>query len=291
MDITSLQAFIAVARHQSFSKASESLFVTQPAISKRVAALEDELKTELFNRVSRQISLTESGKVLLPQAKAIVQQADELQRIASSLNQEVRGSLSIAIAHHIGLHRMPPILARFSEEYPDVELGLRFEDSDQAFHLVEQGDIEFAVITLPSELPKALSSQTIWQDELAIMVSAAHQLATQPVTSVSALAEHACLLPETETETYQIISRIFESQKRDLMVQMQTNNLETLKMLTAAGLGWSLLPTIMADETVTMLKIDHALQRKLGLVTHQKRSLSKPAQVFKEMLLQSGDLN
>jgi len=133
MDILALQAFIAVARHESFSKASEQLFVTQPAISKRVASLEEELGTRLFNRVARQISLTEAGKQLLPKAQDLVDQAEDMQRYASNLSSDISGNLSVAIAHHIGLHRMPPILKEFNQRYPKVDLDIRFEDSDQAF--------------------------------------------------------------------------------------------------------------------------------------------------------------
>ena len=129
MDISALQAFIAVARYRSFSMASDSLFVTQPAISKRVAALEYELGTQLFNRIARQISLTDAGKQLLPKAQEVVNQAEDLQRYASNLKHDISGDLSMAIAHHVGLHRMPPILKEFNQRHPNVKLDIRFETS------------------------------------------------------------------------------------------------------------------------------------------------------------------
>ena len=98
MDISALQAFIAVARYESFSKASEALFITQPAVSKRVASLEDELGAQLFNRIARQISLTEAGKQLLPKAQDLVHQAEDMQRYASNFQDEISGNLSLAIA-------------------------------------------------------------------------------------------------------------------------------------------------------------------------------------------------
>jgi len=126
MDISALKAFITVARCQSFSKASEQLFVTQPAVSKRVAALEEELGMQLFNRIARQISLTEAGRQLLPKARDLVDQADEMQRYASNLHDDISGNLSVAISHHIGLHRMPPILKEFNLRYPKVALDILF---------------------------------------------------------------------------------------------------------------------------------------------------------------------
>lgn len=288
MDISALQAFIAVARYQSFSQASQTLFVTQPAISKRVAALEEELGTQLFNRISRQISLTEAGKQLLPKAQEVVNQAEDMQRYASNLNDEISGDLSVAIAHHIGLHRMPPILKEFSQRHPKVKLDIRFEDSDKAFMGVEQGDIEFAVITLPSVLPDKLIKQTIWKDELNIVVGRDHPLAdpSQKSRSVSLpeLANFPCVLTSQDTETHQIIYREFQAQDLHLDVQMQTNNLETLKMLTAAGLGWSVLPKTMNDQSIMVLSTNVEFSRELGLVIHNKRSLSKAAHVLKTLI-------
>ncbi|MCL4170272.1 UNVERIFIED_CONTAM: hypothetical protein GTU68_001919, partial [Idotea baltica] len=93
MDIHSLQAFIEVARKESFSKASETLFITQPAISKRIAALEEDLDTKLFNRISRKVTLTDAGKKLLPKAKELVNELNDMRRYASSLSDEIKGDL------------------------------------------------------------------------------------------------------------------------------------------------------------------------------------------------------
>lgn len=289
MDISSLQAFIAVARYQSFSKASEKLFVTQPAISKRVAALEDELGTQLFNRIARQVSLTEAGKQLLPKAQEVVNQAQDMHRYASNLNDDISGILSVAIAHHVGLHRMPPILKAFNELHPKVTLDIRFEDSDIAFMGVEQGDIEFAVITLPHTLPDKLIKQVIWQDDLNVVVGNDHPLAEDIAgvltkVTLSELAKYPCVLTSQDTETHQIILRQFKNQDLAFDVQMQTNNLETLKMLTAAGIGWSVLPKTMNDASITVLNANVPLTRELGLVIHNKRTLSKAAHVLKTLI-------
>ena len=284
MDISALNAFLAVARYQSFSKASEVLHLSQSAVSKRIAALEFELSTQLFNRVSRQISLTEAGKQLLPKADELVQQAEELHRYASRLNDDISGTLSIAIAHHIGLHRLPPILRRFNQEYPQVNLDLRFEDSDQGFHAVEQGDIEFALITLPNRIPRQLYKEVVWHDELKIVVGKRHELVKQTQVGVKDLEEYPAVLSSSDTETYKVIRRLFDKADTPLKVQMQTNNLETLKMLTAVGLGWSLLPVSMIDDQLQTLDFTAPLGRTLGLVGHRRRSLSNAALAFKQIL-------
>jgi len=285
MDISALKAFITVARCQSFSKASEQLFVTQPAVSKRVAALEEELGMQLFNRIARQISLTEAGRQLLPKARDLVDQADEMQRYASNLHDDISGNLSVAISHHIGLHRMPPILKEFNLRYPKVALDILFEDSDQAFHAVEQGDIEFAVITLPSELPEKLLMQTVWVDQLNVVVGLDHDLAKKQKVPMSELAGFSCVLPSRDTETYKVIDREFQHRDLEMQLQMGTNNLETLKMLVGAGFGWSLLPQSMVGPSLQVLNVGLSLERRLGLVFHSKRSLSNAAKALKSLIV------
>ena len=287
MDIASLQAFIAVARHKSFSKASDHLFITQPAVSKRVAALEEQLGTQLSNRIARQISLTEAGKQLLPKAQDLVAHADDMQRYASNLNDDISGNLSVAISHHIGLHRMPPVLKEFNLRFPKVQLDILFEDSDRAFHAVEQGDIEFAVITLPSELPDKLRMQAVWIDELNVVVGIDHPLAKQSAVDLSQLSAYSSVLPSRDTETHKIVLREFEERNLALQVQMETNNLETLKMLATAGLGWSLLPKSMNDASLKVLDIGVRMSRELGLVIHGRRSLSNAASELKSLIEQS----
>ncbi|MDB4512264.1 LysR family transcriptional regulator [Arenicella sp.] len=285
MDISSLQAFIAVARCQSFSKASEQLFITQPAVSKRVASLEEELGTRLFNRINRQISLTEAGKQLLPKAQELVNQAADMQRYATNLNDDIAGTLSISISHHIALYRMPPILREFNQLHPHVELDIHFEDSDQAFNAVEHGDIEFAVITLPSELPMNLQSEVAWTDDLKIVVGLEHPLVKQQKMTLARLSQYPCVLPTVETETHQIIQRAFSAQGLTMNVQMSTNNLQSLKMLVVAGIGWSLLPKTMQDQDLHSLQCGETLNRDLGVVLHRKRSLSNAAQAMKQLLI------
>lgn len=284
MEISALKAFIAVARCQSFSAAGRELHLTQPAVSKRVAALEQELAVKLFHRIARQVTLTEAGKQLLPRAQELTAQADDMQRYAANLNSDISGTLSVAIAHHVGLHRMPPILRQFNQQYSQVALDIQFEDSDQAFHMVEQGEIEFAVITLPSKLPERLHRETVWEDPLQIVIGPDHPLAGRHRVDFSKLLDYPCVLPERTTETHRIMHRLATHKGLQLAVQMQTNNLESLKMLVAAGIGWSALPTTMIDQSVSTLDANVSIKRDLGLIFHHQRSLSNAAQALVELI-------
>jgi DNA-binding transcriptional LysR family regulator len=124
MDTQNLKAFVEVAAARSFSAAADRLHVTQPAISKRVHLLEQQLGTLLFDRIGRQVSLTEAGRTLLPHAQAILARMASARQALADLDADTKGLLKIITSHHIGLHRLPRVLREFSERYPRVELGI-----------------------------------------------------------------------------------------------------------------------------------------------------------------------
>lgn len=274
MDIHAIQAFIEVARLESFSRAADSLFLTQPAVSKRIATLEDELGTRLFDRIGRQIALTEAGKLLLPRAHALIDESKEMKRLVSNLSESIGGDLTLGTSHHIGLRRLPPVLKKFNRSYPDVNLDIRFMDSEQACNDVEHGDLELAIVTLPTIPAPALEITPIWNDQLVMVASPSHPLAKIAPVSIETLSEHAAVLPAKNTFTRSIIEEAFQQQKIKMNIGMSTNYLETLRMLAVAGLGWTVLPQTMVDDELTIISDAMTLTRKLGAVVHRSRTLS-----------------
>ena len=202
MDLPALIAFVEVARYQSFSLAADALFISQPAISKRISALEIELGATLFNRINRKVTLTEAGRALLPRVQALRTEIEDIRRLASNLSGEVQGALTMGTSHHIGLHRLPPALSAFNQRYPAVQLDLRFVASEQACQAVERGELELAIATLPNELPEQLQAQVIWTDQLHIVTSPQQVLSQKGKVSLAELVQHRCVLPSQDTYTY-----------------------------------------------------------------------------------------
>ncbi len=287
MDTQNLQAFVEVANSSSFSLAAEALHITQPAVSKRIAALESQLDCKLFDRISRSVQLTEAGRSLLPQAEKILQAVQDARRSIDDLKGEVSGELRIGISHHIGLHRLPPVLQAFSRRYPKVHFDIDFMDSEEAYEQVMHGQIELGLVTLAPAHDSPLKKQAIWQDELVVTISPAHPLAKIKRPSLSTLSEFTAILPGLNTYTGQIIKSRFQQHSLALNVSMSTNYLETIKMMVSIGLGWSVLPHTMIDKDLQTLDIaDLRLQRTLGYIFHQSRSLSNAANAFVEALHQ-----
>ncbi len=291
MDTQNLRAFLLVAESGSFSQAAEKLHLTQPAVSKRVAILEDQLGADLFDRIGRNISLTEAGQALLPHAKMVQQELDAAARAVRDLAGEVAGQLRLATSHHIGLHRLPPVLSSFSRNFPEVQIDIDFMDSEQAYELIMQGKAELAIVTLaPTEEPSAISIP-IWQDPLDFMISSDHELLSQgKAPSLEAMSEHPAILPGLNTYTGQIIKRLFDKHGLELQVSLATNYLETIRMMASVGLGWTILPRSMRDESLATLDVKGvSIERTLGVVYHRGRSLSRAAQAFIDSLEEHGE--
>jgi len=280
MDWAGLNAFVAVVERGGFSAAAEYLHLTQPAVSKRIAQLEESLDVRLFDRLGRQVLLTEAGRLLLPRARQMLAEAEAARRALADLGQDIGGRLSLATSHHIGLHRLPALLRRFGADHPRVALDIRFMDSEQAYAQVVAGEVELAVTTLgPTEPP--LQAHPVWHDPLCFAVAPDHPLARQARVSLADLAQHPAVLPDPGTFTHRIVASTFARRGLSVQLRMTTNYMETIKMMVATGLAWSALPQIMADAQVRVLPVPGvSLARQLGYVIHGGRSLSRAAQAF-----------
>ena len=285
MDLASLNAFIAIAETGSFSLAGERLHLTQPAISKRIAGLEQQLKVRLFDRLGREINLTEAGRALLPRAYQILNVLDDTRRALTNLNGEVSGRLTLATSHHIGLHRLPPLLRAFTRAHPQVALDIQFLDSEVAYEEVLHGRAELAVITLAPETREPVHAVAVWDDPLDFVAAPEHPLARNGAVTLADVALHPAVFPGGNTFTHHIVQGLFQAQGLTPNIAMSTNYLETIKMMVSIGLAWSVLPRTMLDDQVVRLPLPGIqLQRRLGYILHRERTLSNAARAFMALL-------
>ncbi|SHK47101.1 DNA-binding transcriptional regulator, LysR family [Marinobacter antarcticus] len=274
MDSNALKAFLTIIDQGSFSEAAEQLHLTQPAISKRLAALENQLGTTLIDRSHRQIRVTDSGARLLPYARKIL---DEIHNARIALSPDsglIEGELQIIASHHIGLHHLPNWLRRFKREFPKVVINLQLMESDAAYEQMRKRNAELAFVTLSDSMAPSFDVFAHWPDPMAFVAGADHPLARLAKPKLADLAKHPALLPDTSTSTYRMVSRLFLEENLPLHPQMPTNYLETLKMMTSVGLGWSVLPLRMVDGSLKVLdgvlakatEAGHPVTRVLGAI-------------------------
>lgn len=285
MDTSLLEAFVHVTENSSFSLAADQLHLTQSAVSKRIALLEEQLDRKLFDRIARTVSLTEAGSALLPRARAILAELALTRQVIADLNGSVSGRLRLAISHHIGLRRLPPVLKRYAALHPQVSIDVAFMDSEQAYQSVLQGGHELAVITLAPTTNTKIVAGTIWSDPMAFVAAPDHSLGAPGKIQLADLQHYPAILPGLNTYTGHIVDKLFRSRSLTLNISMTTNYLETIKAMVAIGLGWSLLPRTMIDDELGVINLPNIqLTRKLGYIHHREKTLSNAAQAFINLL-------
>ncbi|MGM0569206.1 LysR family transcriptional regulator [Marinobacter sp.] len=283
MDSSALKAFVTIVDQGSFSEAAETLHLTQPAISKRLAALENQLGTPLLERSHRKIRLTDAGARLLPHARRILDEVHNARLALQDGAGEVSGHLALIASHHIGLHHLPAWLQRLSREYPEVSLGLQFMDSEGAYDQMRKRTAELAFVTLSESMDQSLEVHVRWEDRMAFVVAPDHPLATLDRPGLGELSRYDALLPEAGTATYRSVSRLFLGEDLPLSLPMPTNYMETLKVMAGVGLGWSVLPVSMVDDSLKVLSVPHRVSRFLGAVGLRGRTLSPQARALLEI--------
>ncbi|WP_313597420.1 LysR family transcriptional regulator [Psychrobacter sanguinis] len=286
MNTTNLTTFITVMQTGSISGAAEKLFITQPAVSKRIKNLEDEFKVTLFDTLGRGIVPTAAANELLPHAKRWLDGYDNFKINIQNSQQTISGKLVIGTSHHIGLHHLPPVLKQFIQMYPSVQLEVHFVDSEAAHKAVLDGELSLAFLTLPPVYDKRLTYHTLWSDPLFFVTGTLSPLAKKSNVTLEQLAHYSAILPAANTFTSQITLAEFAKQNLKPYATMTTNPLESIRMLVSVGLGWSVLPQTLINHelaTIDMAK-DLELQRYLGAVINPSLTRSASVDALMQML-------
>ena len=289
MDTQDLKAFLAVADKKSFSEAAMDIHISQPAVSKRIANLESQFNTKLFDRISRKVYLTEAGERLLPKARGILNELENMRQEASALTTELSGTLSLAISHHLGLHRLPELLKQFSDQNQSVELDVHFSDSEKAYEGIAQGQFDLAINTLAPQSQPGITTIPLWDDHLFFVCAASHPLSKVSSLTLKELSSYSCLVPDLTTFTGRLLRDLFAKKSLTLKPVMSTNFLQTLGKMTEIGLGWSLLPKTLITSQLVPLPVNVNLKRQLGIIHHSQRTLSASAREFIAICLKSAE--
>lgn len=275
MNIAAFEAFVKVMETGAISTAADQLFITQPAVTKRIQTLEQFFGVTLFEAAGRGIQPTHAAHILLPKVKLWLNELTGIQHTASHEHDKVQGRLRLGTSHHIGLHHLAPHLKQYAQQYPLVNLDVRFVDSEQAHEQVLAGDLDVAFLTLPPQCDERLKYLTLWEDPLIFVIAPFHPLAKMKNLQLKDLIDYPSLLPSAKTYTSQITLSAFAQQGLKPKINMRNNPLESIRMLATIGLGWSVLPKTMLDEDLHRLDINLELKRELGMVWHPERVQSK----------------
>ena len=264
MNLAAFEAFVKVMETGSISIAAELLFITQPAVTKRIHSLEDYFGVKLFESAGRGIQPTHAAHSLLPKVKTWLNELGEIHHTLSHEQTQVQGRLKIGTSHHIGLHHLAEPLKKFVQLFPQVTLDVHFVDSEQAHEQVLAGELELAFLTLPP--------------------APFHPLAKQTQLNLEDLIAYPSLLPAAQTYTSQITLSEFEKNGLKPKITMSNNPLESIRMLVSIGLGWSVLPKTFLNEDLKQLDLNLKMNRQLGMVWHPARIQSRAAEELIQLM-------
>jgi len=282
-----LQVFHAVARHLSFTKAADALFMTQPAVTFQIKQLEEHFNTRLFERGHGQISLTDAGKVVLDYAERILGLSSELEARMKDMTGQVAGLLLIGSSMTIAEYLLPQVLGEFSARFAGVTPRLLVANSEQVQNQVAEHSLDVGFIEGGSQLP-SLVGEVACEDELLVVCAPTHPLALQESVRPELLPQHAYLSREPGSGTREVTDQYLQKAgfpPDSLQPLMELGSPEALKGMAATGRGYA----IMSRATVTKetrlgllvgIPLAPRLVRNLSVVYSKQRFQSKLVSSF-----------
>lgn len=289
MDFDQVHTFLEIVRLKSFSKAAQTCYRTQPAISAQIRQLEHELKAELFERFGSRISLTTAGKLFAQYAEQMMDVRRQAQNALNELESSPRGELVIAANEATCIYVLPSVFAEYKEQFPGVQLQVNRSYGSRVVEAVMENVADFGLTQLPVA-EKRVQIVDIYRDEVHCIVPASHPLAAKERVACEDLIPYPLLLPQTGM-TRSRLNAWFEKVEDEINVSMELDSSETMKRFVEAGLGVSFLAASNCREEVaagtirTMPLAPEPMARKLGLIYRKDKALSKAALGFIQAIL------
>ncbi len=289
MDLDQLHTFLEIVRLKSFSKAAQTCYRTQPAISAQVRQLEQELNTTLFERLGTKISLTVAGRIFAEHAEQILALRRRAQDGINELEKVPRGELLIAANEATCIYVLPGVFAEFKKQFPNVQLLVDRSYGTRVVQAVLDNLADFGITQLPVQ-EKKLQVVKIYSDEIKLLVPAGHRLTSYERIVPRDLLGHQVLLPKTGT-TRARLNTWLDSVYEELNISMELDSTEMIKRFVMANLGISFLAAshcreeVIANRLASISLGPEAMIRRVGLIYRRDKSLSKAALGFIQVTL------
>jgi DNA-binding transcriptional LysR family regulator len=281
IDIVKLETFIRAAESLSFSEAAKQLNLSQPTVSYHVKELEKELGVSLFERTGSRLQLTEAGRLLLPRARKLFHQSNEMEELLSSLQDGVVGELRIACSTTAGKYILPQLAARFCQRYPNIRVSILSCNSDNATTLLQENEANLGVVSYEIR-DQNFESQDFFEDVITLIVPREHPWALRRAIEPEELVSEPIIIREPNSGTRQVM--LSELAKHDiglddLNIFMELGNAEAIVRTVAAGYAVSFVSTVASacplerGHVVNVDVLGMNMRRKVNMV---RKSLEEP---------------
>ncbi len=284
MDVNQLEVLVAVATEQSFSRAAQALHRTQPAVSQAIRRLENELGEPLFDRSSKDGTLTASGRVLFDFAEQMLNLRKGAHAAIKELKDLHRGKLSLGANEYTVMYLLP-VLAAFRARHPHIKVEVKRSLASRIASEVLGRGVEIGVVSFKPTEP-AIASVPVIMDELALIVALDHPLAQKQIVSVRELGAESFIAHNVASPYRERVVRTFEKYKTPLNISMEMPTLESIKRLVEQGMGVALVPRLTAQSEIAQGQIaaltvrEMRFERRLQLIYRKGANLSHAAKAF-----------
>jgi DNA-binding transcriptional LysR family regulator len=291
MDFDQLHTFLEIVRLKSFSKAAQTCYRTQPAISAQVKQLEQELHADLFERFGSRISLTTAGRILSTYAEQMLELRRRVQDEVAELERNPRGELVIAANEATCIYVLPTVFSEYRQLFPAVQLQVNRSYGSRVVEAVLDNSADFGLTQLPTE-EKRMQVVNVHQDEIRAIVPANHALAGRASLVARDLVGYYLVLPQ-QGKTRTRLNEWLEPVEDEIQVSMELDSTEMMKRFVMAGLGISFLAVSNCQEEVAAGKLKaiplgpEPMIRRLGLIYRKDKALSKAALGFIQVVLEN----
>ena len=286
MDINQLEVLVTVARERSFSRAAEVLGRTQPAISQAIRRLEQEIGERLFDRSSKDGTLTPAGEVLLDHAQQMLNLRNSATRSMRDLRELQEGKVSISANEHTVFYLLP-VIVEFRRRHPKIKVEVHRGVASRIPKEVTSREVELGVVSFtPTE--HSIKAIPIMTDSLVVIVSPSHLFANRENISISDLGEEVLIAHNAQSPYRQSVITAFEKNRTPMNIAIELPSLEAIKRIVELGAGVALVPRLTAEGEIAAgrlaaLKVKELkLERKLNIIYRKNSVLSHAAAAFIE---------
>ncbi len=249
-----LQVFYTVAKLLSFTKAAESLHMTQPAVTFQIRQLEEYFNTRLFDRTHNKISLTEAGEHVFGYAERIIALYNEMDNQVRTLTGDVIGILVVGASTTIAEYRLPSLLGEFQSQFQDVKLRLKVSNTVGVVHMVENNEIDVGIVEAPVQ-NKNLVVKVCWHDQLMLVCPPNHPLASRTAIAIKEILPYPFICREEGSGTRNVIAQYLKKRGyslNDLNLIMEFGSPESIKSAVESGLGITLISESTLKKELTL---------------------------------------
>ncbi len=249
-----IQVFVSAAELENFSAAAQELHMSQPAITQRIRSLENQLGVKLFTRQGRRVHLSEAGAYFLPMAKDLMRRCTRTEEMMNSLRGEVVGHLEVGCSTTTGKYLLPPLMARFIDNYPGVQATIRVGSRNRVLELLTMREVNLAFTSVRTS-HRDIRYYRFEQDEVVLIVPSTHRWTQYESVSPDMLLQERLILREPGSGTYQAMKNVLARHDisiDELQAVMTVGNSEAIILAVEEGIGVGFVPKLAAQRCLRL---------------------------------------